>query len=93
MWTITLFIGLWNNWYFASITCIPVIDTFKPYVPGLIPTIVIVVILWTLTTIIHVTEIITLSINTCLSGFIILFFIQYFKVIDIMSLIKKNKVK
>ncbi len=87
MWTITLFIGLWNNWYFASITCIPVIDTFKPYLPGLISTILVVALLWPINSFMNYSLIFTITANTSLSSLVILFFIQYYKILDIKNFI------
>ena len=89
MWVATMFIGFWNNWYFASITHIPVIDTFKPYFPGLIPTTVVIAILWPTNAYLHTSEIITLLINTAIASMIILLSIQHFKILDLKSHLHK----
>lgn len=86
----TFYIGLWNNWYIAKIFNIRIIDTFKPYVPMLIPTLATIIIL----SLIYISSIENHFVNLILNGIvtlsIILIALKFNNILDIYEHVRRK---
>lgn len=89
MWVATMLLGFWNNWYFAKVvTHIPVIDTFKPYLPAILPSVIAAIMIWPINNLFGEPNIFNLLSKALITSLIILFFLRKNKIFDIISFLK-----
>lgn len=88
MWVVTMYFGLWNNWYFAKIVGIKPLEAFKPYFPTLYPTTVIIILLYAISFLWGFSLVTTLIVNFAVSSLIILTFLKIFNVFNILEFIR-----
>lgn len=90
MWVLTGYIGLWNICYFARIVRIPLGTAFQPYVISLTPTIFVIVLLLASNSFFKYSLMGTLIINSFICVGVILFFLKYYKIFNVLHYFKKR---
>ena len=90
MWVLTMYIGLWNNWMIAKFIGINIWGLFKPYKITILPTLITILILSIFNLVFKFGLIIQLIINGITTLVILLIFIRWFKIFDILPFIEKR---
>lgn len=93
MWVITFYLGLWNNIVLAKCARLSIMDTFRPYIPSIFPTLICATILYGISLMRIESLIISLLLNTSVLLVIEGISAQYFKIVDLKSTILKIKNK